>query len=64
MTKNNSQIESELNAIRVDFYEKTKNMSSEERIAFIKVQTAPVHEKYGIHVITEVPINQLKKASV
>jgi hypothetical protein len=49
--KKNSNIESELNKIRADFYEKTKNMSSSERVAYLKAQIAPVHQKYGIQTV-------------
>ena len=59
--KNN--IEAELNAIRVDFYEKTKNMTAKERIAFLKAQVAPIHDKYGIKTISEIKDNGQKAAS-
>ena len=49
--RNNNLVENELNAIRVDFYERTKDMSPSERIAYIKAKTAPVHDKFGIHTI-------------
>jgi len=51
--KKKNDIETELNAIRVAFYEKTKDMSSSERIAYLKAQVAPVHQKYGIHTVSE-----------
>lgn len=50
--KKNNDIETELNAIRVNFYEKTKDMSSSERVAYIKAQVAPVHQQYGICTIS------------
>ena len=46
--RNNNPVEDELNAIRVNFYERTKDMTPRERIAFIKSQTEPVHAKFGI----------------
>jgi hypothetical protein len=54
--KNPNTIEKELNAIRVDFYEKTKHMTSAERIAYLREQTAPVNEKYGIKPIPRAEI--------
>jgi len=49
--KKQNNIETELNAIRIDFYEKTKDMSSSERVAYLKEQVAPVHEEYDIHTV-------------
>ena len=51
--KKQNDIEIELNTIRVDFYEKTKDMTPSERVAYLKAQVAPVHQKYGIHTISE-----------
>jgi len=44
----NNPVERELNAIRADFYEKTKDMSPSKRVEYIKAQTAAVHDKFGI----------------
>jgi hypothetical protein len=52
--RNSRSIEDELDAIRVDLYEKTKAMTSEERVSYIKAQIAPTREKYGIHTINRV----------
>ena len=52
MIKKNDYIEAELNTIRAEFYEKTKDMSSKERVAYIKAQVAPVHKKYGINTVS------------
>jgi len=41
-------VEAEINAIRLQIYEETKDMSPSEYLAYIKAQTAPLHEKYGI----------------
>ena len=51
--RNNNLAEDELNAIRANFYEITKGMSPSERIAYIKTQTAPIHEKFGIYTIAK-----------
>ena len=61
MNKHNN-IETELNAIRVDFYEKTKDMTSSERVAYLKAQVAPVHQKYGIQPISEPKISERRVA--
>ena len=50
----NNDIEKELNLIRIDFYEKTKNMTSSERVAFIKSQVDPIHQKYGIRTVNKI----------
>ena len=44
-------LEDEIDAVRVDFYDKTKNMTSDERIAYIRDQTASVHSKFAIRTI-------------
>jgi len=48
----NNPVEKELNAIRADFYEKTKDMSSSKKVEYIKAQTADIHDKFGITTIT------------
>ena len=55
--KKKNDIETELNAIRADFYEKTKDMSSSERIAYLKAQVAPAHQKYGIQTVSETKVS-------
>ena len=47
MVKYNS-FEEELDAIRIALYEKTKDMTPEEEIAYLRAQTDPIHEQYGI----------------
>ena len=46
--KNNNTIEDELDRIRVSLYEETKDMTSSERITYIKAQTEPILKKHGI----------------
>jgi hypothetical protein len=45
-TKNKNTTVDEIDAIRIDFYEKTKHMSTEENLSFIKQETEPINEKY------------------
>jgi hypothetical protein len=61
--KNRNTIEDELDAIRVDLYEKTKGMTSAEANAYIREQTAPVNEKYGIKPVARASGNTPKTAS-
>ena len=61
--KTNNPVEIELNAIRVDFYEKTKGMSLNEKIAYIKAQTTFIHEKHGIYTTTKTQIDVSGRAS-
>jgi len=49
--KKNNDIETELNIIRIEFYEDTKDMSPSERVAYIKAQVAPVCQQYNICTI-------------
>lgn len=58
-----NNIENELDSIRVALYEKTKDMSASERIAYIKAQTTPVHEQYGIQTIKDVKLTEKRRAS-
>ena len=62
MSKPNT-IERELNAIRADFYEKTKGMTPSEMNAYIKTQVAPVHQKYGIQTVSRVKTNNERRVA-
>ena len=46
-------IEDEIDAIRIELYEQTKNMSSDERIAYLRNLAAPIHEELGITPVTD-----------
>jgi hypothetical protein len=46
--------EDEIDAIRIKHYGQTKNMTPDERIAYIKGQIAPTLEKYNIRVVSSV----------
>ena len=61
MMKQNG-IETELDKIRVDLYEKVKHMTPRERVAYIKAQVAPVHEAHGIKTIKEIKTDVRKMA--
>jgi hypothetical protein len=52
MSKNDNTIEDEIDAIRLDLYERTKHMSTEELLAFIKKETAPIHKQFGTRSIS------------
>ena len=49
--KKPNNIETALNAVRVDFYKKTKGMSLAEMNAYIKAQVAPLYKKHGINPV-------------
>jgi hypothetical protein len=51
MTNYNS-FEEELDAIRIAFYEKTKDMTPDEEVAYLRAQAAPLHEQYHYRVIS------------
>lgn len=44
--------EDELDAIRLQMYEETKDMTPEEEIAYIRVQTEPIMKQYNIKYST------------
>jgi hypothetical protein len=44
----NDPLLDEIHAIRLKLYEETKNMSSEERIAYLRKLVEPVHKEFGI----------------
>ena len=62
--KKQNNIETELNKIRADFFEITKDMSPSERVAYLKAQVAPVHQKFGIKTISEAKTNNERRAAL
>jgi hypothetical protein len=44
--------EDELDAIRLGLYEETKNMTHEERAAYINAMAEPVIKEYGLKTVT------------
>ena len=56
--------EDELDAIRVNLYEKVKDMTADERIAYLDEQTAPVIEEFGIRLSTLKPVQPRKRERV
>jgi hypothetical protein len=57
-----NNFEEELDAIRVAIYEEIKDMTYEERAAYIKAKTAPIHEKYHIRTVSEIKKDALIEA--
>ena len=58
-------IEAELNATRVKLYEITKEMTREERVAYIRSQVAPVLKKYNIQTVSQIKADeQMKEEAV
>ncbi|MDR0548243.1 MAG: hypothetical protein LBI10_02350 [Deltaproteobacteria bacterium] len=53
MSKNT--IEDELDAIRIELYEETKNMTISERLEYYHKQVEPVYQEFGIKQIDSVP---------
>jgi hypothetical protein len=58
-------IEDELDAIRIRHYEQTKNMTSEERIAYVNNKAEQILKPYGIKPvymdITRVAMSEINK---
>jgi hypothetical protein len=59
---NYNSFEEELDAIRLELYEEIKDMTYGERAAYIKSETASIHEKYGICSISKVKNDELINA--
>ena len=51
--KNSISIEDELNAVRIELYEKTKGMTPDEEIAYLKSLSAPILKEFGIRTVNE-----------
>ena len=52
--KNKNTIEDELNAVRIELYEKTKGMTPFEEVAYLKSLSAPILKEFGIHTVDRV----------
>ena len=53
----NNDLEQELNATRIKLYEQTKNMTTQERVAFFNNKGRDVLDRYGIKAkIEEMPV--------
>jgi hypothetical protein len=55
---NYDTFEDELDAIRLEIYEEIKDMTYEERAAYIKAEIAPIHEKYNIRTVSGVKTDE------
>ena len=52
--KNKNTIEDELNAIRIELYEKTKGMTPDEEVTYLKLLSAPILKEFGIRTVDQV----------
>lgn len=59
-----SNFEDELDAIRIGIYEEIKDMTSEERVNYFHVQTAPIIKKLGLEYSTLQPVQPRKRERV
>jgi hypothetical protein len=50
---NPNDMERELNTVRSELYEQTKNMTPRERVAYYKELAAPVRREFGIRTVNE-----------
>jgi hypothetical protein len=48
---NNNSIEDELDAIRIKHYEQTKEMTSEERVAYVNNKAEQILKPYGVRPV-------------
>ena len=56
--------EDELDAIRIQIYEKIKDMTPEEEVAYINKQAEPIIKKLGLRVSTLKPVQPRKRERV
>ena len=57
----NSDLEQELNAIRIKLYEQTKDMTTQERVAFLNKKAIDGLTRHGIKAkMTEMPVVRRK----
>jgi hypothetical protein len=61
MSKNT--IEDELDAIRVELYETTKDMTFAEELAYYREQLAPIYKQFKFRRISKISQNLLNKES-
>jgi hypothetical protein len=54
----NDPIEDELDTIRIELYEQTRDMLPEKRISYMRQLTAPVNKEFGITPIETYQINR------
>ena len=59
--KRANTFEEELDEIRVNLYEETKNMTIEEHVAYIKSRVAPVLKEYGLQTLNQTKADEQKK---
>ncbi|MDR0490338.1 MAG: hypothetical protein LBH28_03725 [Oscillospiraceae bacterium] len=51
--KNVNNIEDDLNAVRIELYEKTKGMSPDEEVSYLKSLSVPILKEFGICTVNE-----------
>jgi hypothetical protein len=59
---NQNNIERELNTIRSELYEETKDMTPSERIAYYKALAAPIRKEYDIRTVNEIKADDHRTA--
>jgi hypothetical protein len=59
--KNPNNIESELNKIRVRLYEKIKDMTAQEHVAYINSLEAPIPKEYGLSTVNQIKAEEHAK---
>jgi hypothetical protein len=61
--KNPNNIERDLNSVRVELYEQTKDMSPKERVVYYRELSAPVRKEFGIRTANEIKADTQKRAT-
>ncbi|MCL1940352.1 MAG: hypothetical protein FWG09_00310 [Synergistaceae bacterium] len=57
--------EDELDEIRVNLYEEIKDMTTEERVEYLKSLAAPILKEYGLRTVNQIKADeQMKKEAV
>ena len=61
--KSKNTIEENLNAIRIELYEKTKGMTPDEEVTYLKSLSAPILMEFGIRTVNETKTDMMKNVS-
>ena len=56
LDRTSDSLEEELNTIRLQLYEEIKDMTPEEKVAYIHAKTAPIIRRYGLKMSNRKPI--------
>jgi hypothetical protein len=59
--KRSNTFEDELDEIRIELYEETKDMTLDERVTYFKSLAAPVLKEYGLRTLNQIKADEQAK---